>query len=96
MADRFGVLDPRELRRKMPLSLWIQWRAFAKLSGAFDPNQALREDYHAARQLMMTAAPYLEERDRDEAKFLPLAWRRPADYARWGLFPERKREFTIE
>lgn len=89
------MLDPRQLMHAMPLSLWAEWFAYAKLEGWFGPGEALARDLNAAHQAMWTAFPYINEADRKPEKFLPPG-RYKEEYEPWGVFDTSEPTFTVD
>lgn len=69
------------MRRRMPISRWLKWRAWARSQG---PLGTLAEDYRAADLALRTSISYTPEDKRTIAHFLPL-WRKPSDYLAWGI-----------
>lgn len=93
IVDRWGMPDPYRLR-KMPISRWLQLKAWANIRG---PSQARRDDFNAAQLAKWVATPYVAEDDRELAKFLP-PWARPSDYQQWAnLGPDpTPAEYSVE
>ena len=92
---QWRVRDPKKLRDGMPISLWIQWRAWWQLQG---PPAHLRSDFHAAALAREIAKPHLlDKEDADLGNFLQ-PWHRRSDFRQWANLGEDDgpEEFVVD
>ena len=81
------------MRARMPISLWLQWRAWFNIQG---PPQWLRDDYNAT-DLAFRMSIRSPEDERGPNDFLR-PWARPSDYRQWVNLGEdpKPEEFVID
>lgn len=86
--------DPERMRARMPISLWIKWRAWWKLQG---PPAHLRADFHAAVLTLEVAKGHIAPEDADIGNFLQ-PWHRRSDFQPWVNLgdDEGPEEFEID